>query len=141
MMKDGVVDVFLGGGAPMVAALQEIDVTNPVKVLPIDEDKLESIAAKGYGIASGNLPAGTYKNQKEEVPTYTMVTMATIRSDLPEDYVYHLTKFLWEAHDEFEKQVPTRAEDMTLDTALEGLEAEHLHPGALKYYKEVDVVE
>lgn len=70
-----------------------------------------------------------------------MVTMVTMRSDLPEDYAYNLTKFLWEAHDEFERQVPTRAADMTLDTALEGLEKEYLHPGALKCYEEVGAIE
>lgn len=141
MMKDGVVDAVLAGGSPMVPAFEEIDVTNPIRILPFDEDKLESLVEKGYGITAGALPANTYKNQTEEVPTYVMITMATMRSDLPEDYAYHLTKFLWEAYDEFERQVPTRAADMTLDTALEGLEKEYLHPGALKYYEEVGVIE
>lgn len=141
MMKDGVVDVYLAGGAPMVPALQEIDVTNPIKVIPIDEDKLEEIKEKDYGISSGELPADTYEKQTEPVPTYTMITMATVRSDMDEEYVYNLTKSFWEGHDKLESQVPTRAKDITIDTALEGLSEEQLHPGALKYYEQIGAIE
>lgn len=141
MMKDRVVDVLVAGGAPMVPALQEIDVTNPVKIIPIDEDKLEEVKKKGLGISSGYLPAGTYKEQDKEIPTYTMITMATVRSDLDEEYVYNLTKLFWESHDQLAEQVPTRADDITLDTALEGLTEEYFHPGALKYYQEMGVLE
>jgi len=141
MMKDGVVDVYLAGGAPMVPALQEIDVTNPIKVIPIDEDKLEELKEKDYGISSGELPADTYEKQSEPVPTYTMITMATVRSDMDEEYVYNLTKSFWEAHDKLESQVPTRAKDITIETALEGISEEQLHPGALKYYEEIGAIE
>lgn len=141
MMKDGMVDVYLAGGAPMVPALQEIDVTNPIKVIPIDEDKLEELKEKDYGISSGELPADTYEKQSEPVPTYTMITMATVRSDMDEEYVYNLTKSFWESHDKLENQVPTRAEDITIETALEGISEEQLHPGALKYYEEIGAIE
>lgn len=141
MMKDGIVDVYLAGGAPMVPALQEIDVTNPVKVIPVEEDKLEELREKDYGISTGELPADTYENQTEAIPTYTMITTTVVRADLDEEYVYNLTKFFWENLDKIESQVPTRAADITLDTALEGLSEEHLHPGALKYYKEKGVLE
>lgn len=138
MMKDGVVDVLLAGGAPMVPALEEIDVTNPVKVLPLDEDKLESIKEKDNGIAAGELPADTYEEQVEPVPTYTMVTMATVSADLDEDYVYHLTEIFWDSLDIFADQVPSREKDFSTDTALEGITKEDLHPGALKYYEELE---
>ncbi|MFA8439275.1 hypothetical protein ABU914_10365, partial [Bacillaceae bacterium YX66] len=43
-------------------AFEEIDVTNPIRILPFDENKLESLVEKGYGITAGSLPANTYKN-------------------------------------------------------------------------------
>src|SRR5699024_791401 len=141
MMKDGVVDVLLAGGAPMVPALQEIDVTNPIKVLPLDEDKLQAIAESDSGISIGHLPAGTYNEQDEEVLTLTINTMMTVRSDLDEDYVYHLTRLFWESDEELERQVPSRAKDIKFETALDGLPQEYLHPGAVKYYEEVGVIE
>ncbi|KKK37205.1 hypothetical protein WQ57_14710 [Mesobacillus campisalis] len=140
MMADGNVDVFLGGGAPAIPALQEIELTNQVKVLPIDQDKLESISQKGFGISFDSIPAGVYKGQDEEIQTYTTVSMLTVQKELEEDYVYNLTKVFWDNIDAFEKQIPERAKHFTLDTVLDGINPETLHPGAKKYYQEQNVL-
>jgi TRAP transporter TAXI family solute receptor len=136
MMKDGIVDVFVGGGAPQVTSLSEIEMTNPIKVIPIDKEKLESIKKKDYGIASSDLPAGTYKGQEEDIPTYTLVSMFSIRKDLDEEYVYNLSKVFWENIATFEAQLPERAKHFTLDTAVDGINPDTLHPGAKKYLQE-----
>ncbi|WP_174731319.1 TAXI family TRAP transporter solute-binding subunit [Mesobacillus harenae] len=141
MLSDGNVDVFVGGGAPTVTALQEIEMTNPIKVIPIDQGKLESINEKGFGISFDNLPSGTYKGQDEEIPTYTAVSMLTVRKDMEEDYVYNLTKIFWDNMDSFEEQIPERAKHFTLETAFDGIDPETLHPGAKKYYEEQGVLE
>lgn len=141
MLIDGNVDVFVGGGAPAAPALLEIDVTNPIKVIPVDEDVLERVEEKGYGIQKGALPAGTYKNQKEDTPTYFTPTMVTVSNHLSEDFVYNLTKTFWENLDYIAEHEPTRAKDISLDTAFEGLDLDTLHPGAKKYYEEIDVLE
>lgn len=141
MLIDNSVDVFLGGGAPAVIALQEIELTNQVRVLPIDQDKLDSIKEKDYGISADPLPAGTYKGMEEDVPTYTAVSMLTARADLDEEYVYNLTKLFWENQAVFEEQIPERAAHFTLDTVLDGIDPESLHPGAKRYYEEEGVLE
>ena len=60
--------------------------------------------------------------------------MFTVRKDLPEEYVYNMTKFIWENVDIFMEQQPTRAKFMTLDTLLNGIDVEYVHPGALKMF-------
>ena len=141
MLKDNNVDVFVGGGAPFIPALQEIEITKPIKVLPIEEDKLKSIEEKGLGIASGEIPGGTYKGLDKPIPTYTMVTMLSARSDIGEEFGYNLTKLFWENIDQFEDQIPERASHFTIETALNGIDQETLHPGAKKYYKEKGALE
>lgn len=141
MLTDNAVDVFLGGGAPAVTALQEIEMTNPVRILPLDQDKLDVIKEKDYGISAGAMPAGTYKGMDEDIPTYTTVTMMTVQTDLDEEYVYNLTKLFWENMDLFKEQIPERAKHFTLDTVFDGLDKETLHPGAKKYYEEQGVLE
>src|SRR5699024_74519 len=141
MLKDNNVDAFLGGGAPYVSALQEMEITQPIKVLSIDQDELESIEAREIGITAGALPGGTYEGIDEEVPTYIMETMIAVRADLDEEYVYNLTKIFWENLATFEQQVPDRAKEFDLDTVLNGIEPETLHPGAKRYYEEVGVLE
>ncbi|MFC7062128.1 TAXI family TRAP transporter solute-binding subunit [Halobacillus seohaensis] len=141
MLKDNNVEVFVGGGAPFIPALQEIEITKPIKVIPIDEDKLNSIEEKGLGISSGEIPGGTYKDLDEDIPTYTMVTMLSARSDIEDEYVYDLTELFWENIEAFEDQIPERAKYFTIETALDGIKSENLHPGAKKYYEEVGVLE
>nr|WP_263327365.1 TAXI family TRAP transporter solute-binding subunit [Neobacillus sp. Marseille-Q6967] len=136
MLADGNVDVFLGGGAPAISSLQEIEMTNPVKILPIDQDKLESIKKKGLGISFDKLPAGTYKGQDGDIPTYTTVSMLTVQKDLDDEYVYNLTKLFWDNLSAFEKQIPERAKHFTLETVLDGIDPITLHPGAKKFYEE-----
>ncbi len=137
MLRDGNVDVFVGGGAPAVAGLLEIEMTRPIKVIPIDKDKLDSISNRGYGISSDVLPAGTYRDLDVDILTYTTVAMFTLRKDLDEEYVYNLTKLFWENIDAFASQLPERASHFTLETAFDGIDIETLHPGAKKYYREV----
>ncbi|EQB37997.1 hypothetical protein M948_05355 [Virgibacillus sp. CM-4] len=141
MLKDGNVDVFLGGGAPFIPALQEIEITNPIKVIPIEADKLASIEEKGIGITAGEIPAGTYKGIDKPTQTYVMETMLTVQSEFDKEYVYQLTKLFWENIDIFEEQVPERAKSFTIDTALNGIDLELLHPGAKQYYEEVGAIE
>ena len=141
MLVDNSVDVFLGGGAPAVTALQEIELTNQLRVLPMDQDKLDSVKEKNYGISADALPAGTYKGMEEDIPTYTTVSMLTVRADLDEEYVYNLTSLFWENMELFEAQIPERAEHFTLDTIFDGVDPETLHPGAKKYYEEQGVLE
>ena len=78
MLKDNNVEVFLAGGAPAVPALQEMEVTDPIKVIPIDQDKLDSLEAKGLGITAGALPGGTYKGIDKDIPTYIIETMIKV---------------------------------------------------------------
>ncbi|UOR11491.1 TAXI family TRAP transporter solute-binding subunit [Halobacillus amylolyticus] len=141
MLKDNNVDVYVGGGAPFIPALQEIEITKPIKLIPIDEEKLNSIEEKGIGVSSGEIPAGTYKGLDEPTPTYTMVTMLTARSDIEDEYAYNLTKLFWDNIPKFEDQIPERAKHFTIETALDGIDPETLHPGAKKYYKEAGVLE
>jgi TRAP transporter TAXI family solute receptor len=140
MLKDGIVDVFFGGGAPGVVSLKEIEVTKKIKVIPIDQEVLDRVKNKGYGMSGAMLPANTYDGQTEEVPLWTLESMLTVRKDFDEEFVYNMTKFFWENLNRFEEQLPTRAVYMTYDTVLSGLEESQLHPGALKFYKEVGAI-
>ncbi len=57
------------------------------------------------------------------------------RADVPEDYVYQITKVIWENLATLQ-EIHGATKDMRLESAVRGLGAP-LHVGALRYFREV----
>ena len=78
----------------------------------------------------GFLVAGYPTPAIEEIAVTIPVRIVSI----PDDVVYNMTKILFEHLDEL-RTVHVKAEDITLDTALDGMSLV-LHSGAIKYYED-----
>lgn len=83
------------------------------------------------------IPANTYSGQPNPVKTYAGPNIVAVTEELPEDIVYQMTKIAFENKDELVKITPHMA-DMTPEGAHNIMIP--LHPGALKYYKEIGVI-
>ncbi|MEW6661782.1 MAG: TAXI family TRAP transporter solute-binding subunit [Bacillota bacterium] len=142
MLKDNLLDAVILGGAPAVPALSEVDRTMPLRPIPIPQNILKAVLDKGYGYSIDKpLPVGTYKNQTAEVPVITQYGILVVHKSLEDDLVYQLTKHLWENMERIRKDQPVRGNMMGLETALMGVtDLKHVHPGAMKYYKEKGLV-
>ena len=81
------------------------------------------------------IKAGTYPGQDKDVVTIAQPNFLAVNADVPEEHVYLLTKAIYENLPFLQAIHPaTKAMDVKLATA--GLPVP-LHPGALRYYKEV----
>lgn len=81
------------------------------------------------------IPAGTYPNQAKDVNTIAQPNFLATRADLDEEAVYLITKTIYE-NLPFLNAIHKATKVMAVEKALAGLPMP-LHPGALKYYKEV----
>jgi TRAP transporter TAXI family solute receptor len=142
MIRDNLLDIVFLAGAPAVPAISEVDRTVPMRAIPIPEEVLRGLAAKGFGYSIDRpLPAGTYGRQTYEVPTVTQPGILVVHKDLSDELVYQLTGYLWENMERIRREQPVRGNMMSLETALEGvLDINHLHPGALRFYREQGLV-
>jgi TRAP transporter TAXI family solute receptor len=68
---------------------------------------------------------------------WTFPMLVLVRSDMPDDTAYQLTKIVWDNLDAIKKD-NNQLKLMSFDNALERLSAP-LHPGAAKYFKEKGV--
>ena len=75
---------------------------------------------------------------KEEAHTMYVSNMVAVRADLDEDLVYEMTKAIFENLEAL-GQAHHKGKSLTLEKALDGMTLD-IHPGALKYYKEVGLV-
>ena len=157
-LKDKQGDVtFITAGWP-TSAITEVALTSDIILIPLDENAITTLVKKYPFYARIVIPKGTYRGMDKDVPTITTMAQWAVDASVPDDLVYKLTHVLWEkgkfvlrtkgdnsADDapsgaELMAQFHATAKQVQLKTALEGVGAVPLHPGAAKYYKEKGMI-
>jgi TRAP transporter TAXI family solute receptor len=81
------------------------------------------------------IPAGTYPSQDTDLQTAAQPNFLGVNANISEEHVYLLTKAIYE-NLVFLNSIHPATKTMSPESALAGLPAP-LHPGALRYYKEI----
>lgn len=135
MIKDGQVDVLIWLGPGEVWFLVEMAKDIKLTWMSVDEDVLAHMA-ETYGVKRHVIPAAMFGGAVGEgVVSIADSAELLVRSDLPEDMVYKLTKAVSEKKDDI---VIANAGWATMDPAEAWRNlAFPLHPGAARCYKEM----
>ncbi len=132
-MRGGTLDAaFLTSGLPN-ASVMELQNSVDLVIVPIDADVISNIEEDYF--TSMDIPADTYGNE-EAVPTAAIMNALVVRSDLSEDDVYWLTKYLFENLDTLSNSHQA-ADDISVENSLDNMVID-VHPGAQRYYDEVE---
>ncbi|MCA0170611.1 MULTISPECIES: TAXI family TRAP transporter solute-binding subunit [Bacillaceae] len=133
-IQDGTIDAaFITSGTP-TGAVEGLSAQKQVRILPIEQDKIDKLIEEHPYYAEDTVKSGTYKIESD-VKTVAVLAMLVARSDLDEDYVYQVTKAIFDNSD---KITHAKGEFITADSALDGVGID-LHPGAKKYFDEKGV--
>lgn len=113
---------------------------NEMRVLGLPDKVIKGMVEKN-GWAPAVMPANTFKGQTEPVKTVKAATNLLVRADVPDTVVYTITKTIVEnapklrkIHAALSDFDPKTVADPTLNGNCP------MHPGALKYYREVHLV-
>jgi TRAP transporter TAXI family solute receptor len=110
------------------------DAIKPLQVTPEQAKKADG----GLGLWTPYvIKAGTYPGQKQDWHTIAQPNFLAVHEDVPEAFVYLLTKNIYE-NLPFLQAIHKATRAMALEKALAGLPVP-LHPGAVKYYREVGI--
>src|SRR5699024_5880010 len=137
-LRDGHINLYSAHTLPPNTSFIEATNSLDTNFLYVDDDVINSLNEK-YDLIEATIPAETYEGQDEDVKTVTMPMTIFVREDIPEDIVYDFTKMLDEETD-YLTDVHQVFENFDVDEAWEDTGVE-LHPGAEKYYEEIDVME
>ncbi len=138
MLQNGSIDgAWIMSGAPASAVSQAL--TAQCHLLNISEEIIKKLQEKYPWYVKYTIPAGTYPNQKDPVTTSAIKMVMFCRGDLSEKVVYELTKSFWKNIDELGKS-QKNLKGLTPAAAVKDIAGVPLHPGAIKYYKEVGVL-
>jgi TRAP transporter TAXI family solute receptor len=133
-MKTGRIDAhWLGGSNPV---FMEYSMRTPLRVLNLSDQEIRQITTALPYLAKDTFPAQKFYKGASQVQVVSLWSILMGRADLPENIAYQITKGIYEnkaimvaAHKGAEGMTPRDALNLTVP----------LHPGAVKYYKEVNV--
>ena len=132
-MRGGQLDAaFLTSGLPN-ASVMELQNSVDLKIVPIEQEAVDVLSEDADYFEAMEIPADTYGNE-EAVPTVAIMNALVVRSDMSEDDVYNLTKYLFENLDTL-SNAHQAANDINIETAEDSAVID-IHPGAQKYYDE-----
>ncbi len=141
LLQDGRIDAFFYTvGHPSGAIKEATAGARKTRIVPIDGAGAEEVLKKYPYYAKTIIPISMYPGavNKEDVPTLGVKATVVTSSKVPEEVVYILVKEVFDNLEEFKKLHPA-FEELSKEKMIEGLSAP-IHPGALKYFKEVGLI-
>ncbi|MDO4710499.1 MAG: TAXI family TRAP transporter solute-binding subunit [Peptostreptococcaceae bacterium] len=140
LMRNKQIDgAWIMAGLP-TSAVTEMTTTANGRLIGLSEEQIAKLRREYPWYAEYTIPANTYKGQEQEIKT-TAIKMAMFTSaDIPEDVVYDLTKAFWENLETL-KASNASLQGISIEQAVTDLADLPLHEGAIRYYKEVGVLE
>lgn len=137
-LKDNTIDAAIVWAGVPTAGVVDIATQKKIRIIKIDNDKLEAIKAKLPYCSSHVIKGGTYTGFYEDVTTIAIPAILVVKADMDTEIVYNITKAIFENLEEL-ANVHERGKDISLETALNGMGIP-LHPGAEKYFKERGII-
>ena len=104
-----------------------------------DADEIARIRAKHTFLKPLTIPGGSYPGQTEAINSVGSWSFVLTRADLPDDVAYRLARTLHGVEFAFCKKLAQACETTAANTVAAAPKQELIHPGVMKYLKEIGV--
>lgn len=137
-LQNGTLDAcFVTAGVPN-SALQELAFTAGLVLIPVTGEEADKICEK-YGYYTKTIiPGGTYKGTDEDTEALAIKATLAVNANLDEATVYDMTKALFSNLNEL-ALAHAKGAEVSVEAAVTGVSVP-FHPGAVKYYKEIGLM-
>ncbi|MBO5500464.1 MAG: TAXI family TRAP transporter solute-binding subunit [Clostridia bacterium] len=126
---------FVCAGIPN-AAVTELSSTVGVRLISLSDEEVASLIAAHPTYTNLKLPADTY-GLSEDVNCIAITALLVCSNNLDEQLVYDMTKAMFEQEGIL---THAKAAEITLENAFNGVGELPLHPGAARYFAEVNAL-
>jgi uncharacterized protein len=140
MVQDGRAAALWGAGIgwPGFAAMAES--SGGARFIAPDAAEIARIRAKHTFLKPLTIPAGSYPNQTAAIASVGSWSFVLARESLPDDVAYRLAKTLHGVEASLCKKLPQACETTAANTVAAAPNVDLIHPGVLKYFREIGVV-
>jgi len=140
MVLDGRVAALWGAGIgwPGFTALA----TSPggARFIAPNAEEIARVRAKHAFLKAMTVPAGSYPNQNAPIDSLGSWSFVLARADLPDNVAYRLARTLHGAEGTLCKKLAQACETTAANTVAAAPDATLIHPGVMKYFREIGVV-
>src|SRR6202140_2915715 len=140
MVLDGRVAALWGAGIgwPGFAAMAASQ--GGARFIAPDADEIARIRTKHSFLKPLTVPAGSYPNQSAPIDALGSWSFVLARENLPDDLAYRLARTLHGAESALCKKLAQACETTTANTVAAAPRPELIHPGVLKYFREIGMI-
>src|SRR3954465_6477614 len=139
MVQDGRAAALWGAGIgwPGFAAMASSH--GGARFIAPDADEIARIRAKHSFLKPLTVPAGSYPEQTQAIASVGSWSFILTRANLPDDVAYRLARTVHGIEGEFCKKLAQACETTAANTFAAAPGPELIHPGVMKYLKEIGV--
>jgi TRAP transporter TAXI family solute receptor len=139
MVLDGRAAALWGAGIGWPGFKTMSESPGGARFIAPDADEIARIKAKHTFLKPLTIPAGSYPTQSAPINSLGSWSFVLTRENLPDDVAYRLAKSLHGAESPLCRKLPQACETTAANTAAAAPKVELIHPGVLKYFREIGV--
>lgn len=128
--------IALIGGVPL-PALAALDTIEPIDFIELSSEQMAIIRKQMPELSPSVVPAGAYPSLVNDYNTIGLYNFAIVHKDLADEIVYKIVKAVFENREELIKAQSSASETLPANISRNTLLP--VHPGAIRYYREVGI--
>jgi TRAP transporter TAXI family solute receptor len=140
MVLDGRVAALWGAGIGWPGFTAVAGSAGGARFIAPDADEIARIRAKHTFLKPLTVPAASYPNQNAPIDALGSWSFILAREDLSDDVAYRLARTLHGAESALCKKLTQACETTAANTVAAAPSVELIHPGVLRYFREIGVV-
>src|SRR5713101_2778585 len=140
MVQDGRVAALWGAGIGWPGFTAMAASPGGARFIAPDSSEIARIRAKHTFLKPLTVPAASYPNQNAPIDALGSWSFVLARESLPDDVAYRLARTLHGAESALCKKLAQACETTAANTVAAAPNVELIHPGVLKYFREIGVV-
>jgi TRAP transporter TAXI family solute receptor len=140
MVLDGRVAALWGAGIGWPGFTTLAGSPGGARFIAPDADEMTRIRARHAFLKPMTIPAGSYPNQNAPIDSLGSWSFVLARADLDDDVAYRLARTLHGAESALCKKLAQACETTAANTVAAAPDVALIHPGVMKYFREIGVV-
>jgi TRAP transporter TAXI family solute receptor len=140
MVQDGRAAALWGAGIGWPGFVTMAESPGGARFIAPDAGEIARIRAKHTYLKPLTVPAGSYPHQNEAIASVGSWSYILVRESLPDEVAYRLAKTLHGIEGEFCRKLSQACETTAANTVAAAPNEGLIHPGVLKYFREIGLV-